>query len=356
MTSSQVTARPREEQGSRRNRQRGHRVLLALVPTALALAALAGLWSLSGQPATGDDELRRGGVVHISAAMNRIRRTIQLPGSNAVELGMGSAWVTGPVESQAGVTRIDMSPGRRDQPIPLGSVSATIPDDLAVGEGAVWVVLADGVYQVDPARPTGGRKVKGLAAGSLLSGVAVGAGAVWVVDATRGTLSRVSPATRSVTDVIPVGASAESVAVGEGAVWVTSVKGMALLKISPSLRRVARAIPLRSRPSGIAVGAGSIWVTASERDAVAKIEPSSNRVTWIGVDDGPTGVSVTGRTVWVASSEAGSVSRIDADRGAVVARLRVPNRPYRIAADEHSVWVTALGRPAPHDHRAPPNA
>jgi streptogramin lyase len=353
MTSRRATARPSDEPRRRPDRPRAHGVALALVPTALALAGLAGLWVYSGQRATGVNELRRGGVVEISAAVNRIRRRIALPGSNGVELGMGGAWVTGPVDSGAGVTRIDTSRARRDQAIALGPETATIPDDLAVGEGAVWVILAGGVYRVDPARPTAGRKVQGLPAGSLLSGVAAGAGAVWVVDATRGTLNRVSPASGSVTDVIPVGPSAETAAVGEGAVWVTSVQGMSVLEISPTLRRVVRAIPLGSAPTGIAVGAGSIWVTASERDAVARVEPSSNRVTWITVDEGPTGVSVTGRTVWVASSEAGSVSRIDADRGAVVARLPVPDRPYRIAADGQAVWVTALGRPVRHDHRQP---
>jgi YVTN family beta-propeller protein len=319
------------------------------VAVVLAAAGL-GLWWFTRPPEPLGQTLQAGGVVEISPATDHIRRVIAVPGPNDIEVGLGAAWVTGDLGESTSLLRLSAGLALRTARVDLGPRPAMAPDDLAIGEGAVWVVAADRLYRGDPARPTPARPVAGLAKGSLLSAVASGAGAVWVVDATRKTLSRVDAATARVTDTIPIGTSAERVAVGERAVWVTSSRSAVVLQISPALRRVVRGIPLGGAPSGIAAGAGSIWVTAGKRDAVARIDPVSHRVTWTPVQGGPTGVSATAHGVWVASSSAGIVSRLDARTGKVVATVRVAARPYRIAADRDSVWVTVLGRGRPHEH------
>jgi streptogramin lyase len=336
-------------------RQLEHQMRLSMTWTGAAVALAAagiGLWWFTrpGEPL--GQTLQAGGVVEISPATHQIRRVIAVPGPNDVEVGLGAAWVTGDLGESTSLLRLSGGLAIRTARIDLGPPQAMVPDDLAIGEGAAWVVAADRLYRVDPAHPTPARQVAGLAKGSLLSAVASGAGAVWVVDATRKTLSRVDPGTARVTDSIPIGTSAERVAVGEQAVWGTSSRSAVVLQISPALRRVVRGIPLGGAPSGIAAGAGSVWVTAGKRDAVARIDPVSHRVTWIPVHSGPTGVSATAHGVWVASSSAGIISRLDARTGKVVATVRVAARPYRIAADRDSVWVTLLGRPRPHEHAA----
>jgi DNA-binding beta-propeller fold protein YncE len=47
----------------------------------------------------------------------------------------------------------------------------------------------------------------------------------------------------------------------------------------------------------------------------------------------------------VASTGTGTLSRIDARRAAVVATVRVGERPYAVAASPQGVWVAVLGQP-----------
>ena len=288
---------------------------------------------------------RAAGVVEISATTNRVLRQVALEAPNDVETGLGSAWVTDTRASSATVTQMPSGPTRRPTRVALARATATSPDDLAVGEGAVWATVADVLYRVDPAPPGAARRIGALGRGGLLAGVAVGAGALWIVDSARRTLIRLDPASLRTTAVIPLPSSADGVAVGEGAVWVPSIQGDSLFKISPNLERVVRAIHLEGVGNGVADGAGSVWVTAPRRDAVARIDPVSGRVAWIAAGDAPTDVCVSRGAVWVANSGARTVSRLEASTGKVVATVSVPRRPNRIAADARSVWVTFLGAP-----------
>ena len=317
--------------------------LVLLVALALLTPAMALLW-----PGSGSDVQRRGRIMEISADTNALRRTTQLPPPNTIEAGLGAVWVTRAVGARAGLSRLASQPDRRDASVALGAPTTVIRDDLAVGEDAVWVVLGDGLYRVDPSLTRPPRKVFAPARGDLLGGVAAGAGAVWVINVTRGTLSRLDPRTGSVTRVVPVGASPNGVGVSGDAVWVTSASTPQAVKISATGERVLETVALRAPASAIAVGARSVWVTVDTRDAVAKIDIRSSHVEWIPVGSKPTGLSVTDDAVWVANSGSNTVSRIDPRTDEVKATIRVPERPYRIAADSQGVWVTSLGAPAPH--------
>jgi YVTN family beta-propeller protein len=286
--------------------------------------------------------------MEISAEANALRRTTQLPPPNAIEQGLGAVWVTGTAGGRAVLFRLGSERDGRAASIELGAPDAMIPDDLAVGEGAVWVLLGAGLFRVEPNLTSRPRRVLATSRGDVLGGVAAGAGAVWVIDAGRGTLSRLDPVTGSVTRVVPVGPSPNGVEVSGDAVWVASAVSPQLLKVSPTGDRVLDTVPLRAPGSALAVGAGSVWVAVADRDAVAKVDARSSRVEWIAVGSRPTGISVTEDAAWVANSGANTVSRIDSRTGEVEATVRVPERPYRIAADADGVWVTSLGEPAPH--------
>lgn len=285
------------------------------------------------------------GAVEISAATDRVLREISLSAPNDVETGLGATFVTGTTRSTATVARVPEGPTGEPRSIELAPATATSPDDLAVGAGAVWATVADALYRADPRRLSDARRVAGLPEGGLLSGVAVGAGYVWVADATRRAVNRVDPAGGRPTVAVPLPGSADGVAVGEGAVWVPSAQGGSVFRIDPRTARVERSIAVEGAANGIAAGAGSVWVTASSRDSVARIDPGSGRVGWIGVGDAPTDVCVGRRSVWVANSGSGTVSRIDPATGRVAATIRVPRRPNRIATDGRSVWATFLGPP-----------
>jgi YVTN family beta-propeller protein len=309
----------------------------------LALAWLSSATGLLSSNVGGGQ--RDAGVVEISATTNRVLRQVALEAPNDVETGLGSTWVTDTQASNATVAQMPSGPTRRPARTALARATATSPDDLAVGEGAVWATVADVLYRIDPARPGAARRISALGRGGLLAGVAVGAGALWIVDSTRRTLIRLDPVSSRATAVIPLPSSADGVAVGEGAVWVPSIQGESVFKISPNLERVVRAIHVEGVGTGVADGAGSVWVTAPGRDAVARIDPVSGRVAWIAAGNAPTDVCVSRGAVWVANSGARTVSRVDPSTGKVVATVGVPRRPNRIAADERSVWVTFLGAP-----------
>jgi YVTN family beta-propeller protein len=315
-------------------------LLIALV---LLAPASAWLW-----PGSDPDTQSRGRIMEISAETNALRRTTQLPPPNAIESGLGAVWVTRTVGARAGLSRLASQPDRRAASIELGAPEAMIRDDLAVGEGAVWVILADGLHRVDPSMTREARRVLATDRGDLLGGVAAGARAVWVINVTRGTLSRLDPRSGSVTRVVPVGASPNGVAVGGNAVWVTSASSSLVLKISVTGDRVLGTVPLSAPASAIAAAGDSVWVAVASRDAVGKIDIHSSRVEWIPVGSKPTGLSVTDDAVWVANSGSNTVSRIDPRTGEVAATIPVPERPYRVAADSQGVWVTSLGVPAPH--------
>ena len=337
MTASPLTAPPPQ----RTRRAPRARVLLGLlIALALLAPAFASLW-----PRSAPEAQPRGRIMEISAETNALRRTTQLPPPNAIEAGLGAVWVTRTVGARAGLARLGTESAGS---IELGAPEAMIRDDLAVGEGAVWVVLGDGLYRVDPSLTRPPRRVLATGRGDVLGGVAAGAGAVWVINVTRGTLSRLDAGSGSVTRVVPVGASPNGVGVNGASVWVTSASSPQVLKISATGERVLDTVPLRAPASAIAVGPGTVWVAVDTRDAVAKIDVRSSRVEWIPVGSRPTGLSVTDDAVWVANSGSNTVSRIDPGTNELAATIRVPERPYGIAADSQGVWVTSLGAPAPH--------
>ena len=315
-----------------------------------ALAGLALFWAAGklfsrdspGTPAGG-------GAVEISATTNRVLRQVDLSAPNDIETGLGGAFVTGTSKSTATVARIPDGPAGRPQPIELGRATATSPDDLAVGAGAVWASVADDLYRAEPQQLGAARPLRGLPRGGLFSGVAVGAGAVWVVDSTQRAVTRVDVAGRRAPLTIPLPGPGDGIAVGEGAVWVPSIQGQTVFRIAPRQNRVTRSIAVTGAAPGVAAGAGSVWVASPSRDAVARVDPASGRVAWVGVGDIPTDVCVGHGAVWVANSGSASVSRIDPARGRVVATIRVPARPNRIASDGRSVWATFLGPPSTAD-------
>ena len=287
--------------------------------------------------------------MEISATTNRVLREVSLSAPNEVEVGLGAVFVTGTDRSTATVSRLPDGPTGRPRPIALGRATATSPDDLAVGAGAVWATVADALYRADPRRLGAAVRVAALPSGGLLSGVAVGGGYVWVADSTRRTVNRVDPTGRRATMSTSLPASADGVAVGEGAVWVPSVQGRSLFRIALADAREVRSIAVPGAANGVAVGAGSVWVTAAGRDAVARVDPASGRVSWIRVGHAPTDVTVGRGSVWVANSGSRTVSRIDPVSGRVTATIRVPSRPNRIATDGRSVWATFLGPPPGED-------
>ena len=134
-------------------------------------------------------------------------------------VGEGALWVIGdPVDRR--VFRVDRRTGKI-----LGITSLPVaPRSIAAGEGGVWVtgLIDDVVVRLDPAT---GRRLQIIDVGRGASGVAVGAGGVWVASAIDREVSRIDPATGEVVARIAVDGAPREIAVGAGGVWVTTDAG-----------------------------------------------------------------------------------------------------------------------------------
>ena len=191
------------------------------------------------------------------------------------------------------------------------------PSNVAVGEGAVWVLDSETetVARIDLAT----REVKRFTAGPRPTDLAVGAGAVWVGRRGAGrcaainvttVISRVDPRSLKVTANVRLSRRSSvygpgpsegypRLAVGAGAVWAIGVDNR-IHRIDPATGKVEARIRIAQRLGGIAAGPESVWFVELTDVAVARIDPATNRVSdRIPVDSGwLSGIAVGGGAVW----------------------------------------------------------
>jgi Tol biopolymer transport system component len=258
----------------------------------------------------------------------------------------GPAWQ--PVSPSEGTPRPSVSETVR---VEL-SVTATIPAGaflrgVAVGEGAVWATVDDAsgasddhlLVRIDP---TTNEIVDSLPlpeAGDL----AVGDGAVWVLSraAKEGAVLRIDPSTNRIVATIPVADQLSNVAVGEGAVWVTGSNEAnppsgEVLRIDPTTNEVVTRIPvLGGWPRDLVIGEGSVWVYGHSRlgdhgweaSSLWRIDPVTNEVLIVIDQEGflgdgaalPDNVAIGEGYVWAAAAdEQGRGLRIDPATGEMI--------------------------------------
>lgn len=206
----------------------------------------------------------------------RLDRTVINDGT--IDPESGTMWLT---NLRRIVTRIDLRPDPGQETAVDPRVTAEIavgqfPQEVAVGEGAVWVTVNDAdaperwfVARIDPAtnRVTDEVDLRDAV------DVAVGAGSVWAItyDGTTGwAVARIDPTLRTITGVIPLdchrGCGATQVAATDDAVWVTSSPDSSergeVIRIDPLTNQVAARIGVTGDPRDLAVGEGGVWVYA----------------------------------------------------------------------------------------------
>jgi streptogramin lyase len=183
--------------------------------------------------------------------------------------GHGVLWAAGcPL-----IDRISTGPGPlrvlRAVPVPFQSPTTAenvrmAMRDMAIGEGALWV-LGDSVDR----RVFRSDMQTGKLLGTTLlpfapHSIAVGEGAVWVTGSIDDVVARLDPRTGRRERTTRVGSGAGGVAVGAGAVWVASAIAREVTRIDPSTGAVIARIAVDGSPRQIAVGAGGVWVTADD--------------------------------------------------------------------------------------------
>jgi YVTN family beta-propeller protein len=88
----------------------------------------------------------------------------------------------------------------------------------------------------------------------------VGLGAVWVANSLDSTVSRIDPATDTVTATIPAGSGPAALAVESNAVWVANRYSTTVSRIDPQRNRVVRTARLGGSPTSLAAADGVLWV------------------------------------------------------------------------------------------------
>jgi class 3 adenylate cyclase len=146
-----------------------------------------------------------------------------------------------------------------------------LPDALALGEGALWVVERDDQQvtridqdtgTVETTIPIGAPRVQPLnfRRPEVQRTLAAGEGGVWVVDAIEGLVWQIDPIRNVVERTISVGRGAKGVAVAFGSVWVANPVLGTIFRIEPSSGRIIRRIKVADHVGGIAAAGDSIWV------------------------------------------------------------------------------------------------
>jgi streptogramin lyase len=189
-------------------------------------------------------------------------------GQRALWVGVRTPGATGGEET---VVKIDPST-LLQEPIPIpGGVQ-----DIAVGEGALWVSnrFRTSVLRVDVR--TGEQRAVALS--GKPGGLAVGAGAVWVATQGRSTITRINPRSLAVKRISGVSTVPTRVTVGGGSVWATSLGAGRLLRIDPKLRKVVEHVKTGRQPYALDVERGStVWLTLLESGRVQPVKIARRR-------------------------------------------------------------------------------
>jgi YVTN family beta-propeller protein len=171
-------------------------------------------------------------------------------------------------------------------------------------------------------------------------------GAVWVANATQGTVSRIDPATNTVTRTTPVGRNPVRLAAGLGSIWVADETGQTVSSLEVRTGLLHRTIPVTGHISAedLAVGAGMVWVRSGNR--LLSLDLATNTMTdrtgdW---EVGGGGTAVVDGLLWLSGTTrtgAGQIVRVDPSTSRVIDRFTTSG-DGALAVGGGSVWVAGI--------------
>lgn len=248
-------------------------------------------------------------------------------------------WVTS--HRGSNVYRIDPEQGAVQATIDVGDEQCGQPwfsDDL------VWISLCGRqTIRIDPASNT----VVGTSDWSGLS-TAFGAASVWAIigDGTR--LGRFDGSSLEPVAEIDIGSVGDYVAYGFGSTWVSSVEGGVVSRVDPASDTVTAVIPVG--PPGIigsgvlAVGSDGVWVTSLGDGSVYQIDPDTNAARQLYLNVRPASVFtemyvvVTDDGVWVRPRD-DTVVQVDPETGSLIASYPAGRGGGGMAVGFGSMWI-----------------
>ena len=221
------------------------------------------------------------------------------------------------------------------------------PTEIAVGEGAVWVVNSGGpsVSRISP--DTNEVVGEPIEVGNGPADIAAGEGAVWVINRFDGTVARIDPDTNEVVKDIPVGLEARGIAIGFGSVWVALAGSNQVVRIDPQTNDVTHPIGVGNAPGALAVSADAVWVVNTLDDTAMEIDPHTNTVVDTRRVDGPSGIAVVQGSMWVTNEWDGTLSRIEPGQTSA-SPIVIGSVPQGLAAVNGDLWVSVRGTATSH--------
>jgi branched-chain amino acid transport system substrate-binding protein len=337
-------------------RARARRRVLLLLAAGIALgvtSVVVGLIKITG----GDGTRVVGNALAAIDPAGRVDSYTEVGASPSnVAVGEGAVWVLNGDDQT--VSQID--PQTREV-VKTFSTGQT-PTDIAVGGGAVWVGNASGqndisytasISRIDPQSSIVTRTLRlpapekndfpplGVLPG--VSQLAVEQGTLWAINPNF-TVSRINADTGDVVATVPVRAGGAIAAAKEG-VWVVGDTAVSVTRINTRTNRAGQTIELGTNfLSDLALGAGSVWASAPDDGVVWRIEPGPEPITrTISVGQGASTISFADGALWVANFLDDTVSRIDPAKNAVTQTITLPGTLQGIGAVEGKVWVSVVG-------------
>src|SRR5918996_1679217 len=235
-------------------------------PAAMAVTQ-EGVWVVSSQDRT---------VRRLHPVSGEVVDEIPLPDGlgppGGVAAWRGSIWIqtgfaSGPPEVSPAVVRID----------PTGPVRTTFPLDrgenvgVTFGEGAVWSL---GRGREEAAPPLSGTiaRIEARTASATLStqvgvsptDLAVREGAVWVVHAASRSVVRIDTETVTITDEIPVPGVPSQITAGGTGVWVLDTGSGILFRIDPGRTRITGSVKVGPGAVAVAADRDGVWAARSD--------------------------------------------------------------------------------------------
>jgi streptogramin lyase len=243
------------------------------------------VWVTSGFYAVGPPPKKRGPgdiVIRIDPQTNRVVDRIPVDPPSALAFGHGSVWVSSGYFGT--LSRIDPQTDEVVAKIRVGQGAVGIAADES--SGAVWVggvSLSDDerenekLSRVDPETNRVVAEIPIPAAPMAFGAddVAVGEGAVWVSSADK--LLKVDPQTNEVAGMVSVGAYYSQLVVNGGGVWAVGqgANEYWLVRVDPTTMHVVAAedIGPYTMAPGLAAGGGYVWFKSGE--GLARVSATS---------------------------------------------------------------------------------
>jgi DNA-binding SARP family transcriptional activator len=232
------------------------------------------------------------------------------------------------------------------------------------------------VAVIDPTRNT---VIADITTGDYPGPLAADSTYVYVSNIGAATVSRILPMQRKLYDTFALSRAIDMVA-GKRQLWVANGGApghtppglgngtVSVLNQGPTIKTFGVGPDMNGTEEQTTIAADdsgySLWAGNQDSRTVRQIDRTTGRtlITIHGISPGGLAVvgnSSAGDTVWATEPSRNLLARIDEHTRRIVARIRIPTAPTRLAADDHAVWVTArdwndpgVARPTRETHPA----